>query len=601
MGKWKKVIAVSIVLLLAVSAASVYVLYQLGFFGSNYGDMDGYYFDLEGASSVGICNVESGEMDIGNAQMLNIASLAVCSIEQAGSAFSQDHRPVSHDSYLVAPSRVHSQLKNVQSKLFIEDDHGNKKIAKAYLNSSDMKDKKEHVNYKQSIVYVADAGKFILISYYKHNLSDVYNHLNYHGSFWSGDKDYASALIDKSTGLVHKLSGLWCGCTYGKYSGTNDVMPSIQYVGQIKGEEAFLINLDRNLEINNNNPGMFHDKRGLITIDIVDDQIVYKELITERNAGVGINTDDDGNPITVWDEGSPILGPVFEFYKNGIVHFTEYYGFTFQNGGSGSQGPNTFHVKHYLWFAETGERRAVNLDEIIDVDGYLCSEAVYENTYFPKQCNRYMSDGSTEVVMFSDAESYRVASEQKSPYCIYREIGTEQSVLYMYAVIHEPYQLFSGVFNRVTLSKDLTFTLEQDIFKEPMTQNIRPDLKGFIEYDHRLFWKLFPDQRNVVFISENLANVYTGLIIQDDNLYAIDDENGVLYIYNLTTGSKTTKSFSEINDLLYMYVDYNGVFTIEGSSDDGYLRGTLQDDGSFKFKKADLELDVVKKVKTKNN
>ena len=47
----------------------------------------------------------------------------------------------------------------------------------------------------------------------------------------------------------------------------------------------------------------------------------------------------------------------------------------------------------------------------------------------------------------------------------------------------------------------------------------------------------------------------------------------------------STKSFSETDEILYIYVDYDGKFVLEGTADKGYTRGTMQDDGSFKFKK----------------
>ena len=124
MGKWKKIIAVSVVLIMLASAGTVYYLYDQGFFGPTYGDMDGYYFDFEGSSEIGLCNVEMVETEITNAGILDTISLASNSVEQAGTSVSKNHRPVSHDNYLVAPSRVHSQLKNVQSKLFFDDEHG---------------------------------------------------------------------------------------------------------------------------------------------------------------------------------------------------------------------------------------------------------------------------------------------------------------------------------------------------------------------------------------------------------------------------------------------------------------------------------------------
>ena len=610
MVKWKKIIAVSVVLIMLASAGTVYYLYDQGFFGPTYGDMDGYYFDFEGSSEIGLCNVEMGETEITNAGILDTISLASNSVEQAGTSVSKNHRPVSHDNYLVAPSRVHSQLKNVQSKLFFDDEHGNHKIAKAYLSSSDMKNKTEHVNYKQSIVYVADAGQFILITYYKHNMSDVYNHLNYHGSFWSADRDYASALIEKDTGLVHKLSGLWCGCTYGKYAGTNDIMPSIEYVGEINGEDAFLINLERRLVTNNNNPGMFHDKRGLITIGLDQEgQITYKELVTERNAGVGVEYDDDGNRITVYDDGQPILGKEFEFYKNGIIHYYEMYSVNSDDHKSGDENKYKLSIKHYLYFTETGEKRAVDSDKIIDVDGYLCSSAEYRRSvnydrnmywdyFFPVSCVRYCSDGSEETVVFDDQESYRISSEQHYYNCIYRNIGETSTELYLAHKVYDPnFQKPQGEIDRITLYPDGTFSKESRLFNDYLFE-FDGHAEGIVIYDHRIFGKFCYESSNYLNIRDNMASVYLGYIIYDDNLICISDDKTKLEYYNLTLGTMSTKSFSETGEILYIYVDYDGRFVLEGTADKGYTRGTMQDDGSFKFKKTDLELDVVKKVKT---
>ena len=591
MGKWKKIIAVSIVLLMLVSAGTVYVLYKYGFF-SNYGDMDGYYFDFKGADQIGICNVEMGETSLSNAVFTDIISVNTVSMTPTGSPLSKENRPVSHDNYLVAPSRVHTQLKNIQSKLFIEDDQGNKELAMAYSNSSDMENKAHSINYKQSIVYVADAGDFILISYYKHRMSDVYNHLNYHGSFWSADRDYASALIEKSTGLVHKLSGLWCGCTYEKYSGTNDVMPSIQYAGKIKGEDAFLINLERNVFINNDNSGMFHDKRGLVTIGIDDSgKITYKELITERNAGYGVEKDDDGNRITAYDKDTPYLGSEFRFYKNGIVCYYEMTGIKKDRNSYFSPLDPPLTVQYYLWFSETGEKRAVDKSEIIDVDGYLCSSATYVNEYFPVSCTRYASDGSlTNISYDTDEERYRVATEQSYGSCFYRDIGSSETMLYM---THKDFYTGLHDIDRVTLYPDCTFSVDSNIFGENILF-IDGECDGFIIYDHRIFGKFSIDRIGHLNVERSISNKYTGFIISGDCLYCLEGNN--LEIYNLTDATKTVKTFQEMDKLLYMYVNADGVFELEGSSSDGYLRGEMKGDGSFEFKKADLELDVVTKI-----
>ena len=198
MALWKKILVVFIVLLLVASGATVYILYKYGFFGPSYGDMDGYYLDLEGAAEIGICNVNMGSDDISDAVLSNTMSLADSKGDAAYDSFSgSNNRPVSHDYYLVAPSRVHSQLDHMQNKLFKTDGDGHRTIIKAYKDADDLQEKNDSFSYKQSIVYVEDAGKFILITYYKHNMSDVWNHLNYHGSFWSRDVDYSSALIDK--------------------------------------------------------------------------------------------------------------------------------------------------------------------------------------------------------------------------------------------------------------------------------------------------------------------------------------------------------------------------------------------------------------------
>ena len=107
MAKWKKIVAVSVVLMMLASAGTVYYLYNSGFFLSSYGDMDGYYFDFEGSSEIGICNVEMGETEITGSAIFNTISLSN-SLEPAGINVSDNDRPVSHDNYLVAPSRVHS-------------------------------------------------------------------------------------------------------------------------------------------------------------------------------------------------------------------------------------------------------------------------------------------------------------------------------------------------------------------------------------------------------------------------------------------------------------------------------------------------------------
>ena len=94
------------------------------------------------------------------------------------------------------------------------------------------------------------------------------------------------------------------------------------------------------------------------------------------------------------------------------------------------------------------------------------------------------------------------------------------------------------------------------------------------------------------------SNTYIGYVLYNDNLIRISDDQTKLEIFNLSTGTKTSKSFSETGQILYIYVDYDDKFILEGVADEGYTRGTMNDDGSFTFKSADLELDVVKKVKT---
>ncbi len=587
MRRWKKIAVVLVVAVLVASSVLVYAMYESGEFDPFKNGFDGAYFDINNASDVGICMVEGG----GN--LLPLAFSDTISLTDAnGEARTVtakdigDNRPISHDRYVVAPSRVHTQLKDAQNKMFYDDEQGNRHMVNVYKNVKDFNGRTHSVNYRQNIVYVEDCGGFLLFTYYRHNMMDVYNHLNYHGGFWSRDYDYASALIDKSTGRTYSVTGLWCGCTYDKYEGTNDIMPSIRYFGKINGEDAFMINVERSLgENHKQTTGTFYDKRGLFTISVADNKLVYRELITERNAGWGVEYDSDGNRITVFDEGSPFLGYEFDRYRNDVVHYYKIYNLL----------RSDFSVEHYLWFPDTGESLLVDKDSIFECDGYVCSSVSYSNVFFPTDCTRYKSDGTTETVSFDDAESYRIASEHTYNSMVDKVTGNGSTTLYLVSekqVIDNPPDY---VIDRVTLNSDCTYTTDGDIFGQSMFNGGAVNY-GLVIYDHRLFYGYQVEKKSSLNIDTNINHKNAGYILHENKLYKIGDN--LLEIYDLSTGTTSTKSFEEMKDLLYIYVDGDERFIAEGTTENWYCKAVLKDDGSFDMSPTNLELDVVKKVKT---
>ena len=97
----------------------------------------------------------------------------------------------------------------------------------------------------------------------------------------------------------------------------------------------------------------------------------------------------------------------------------------------------------------------------------------------------------------------------------------------------------------------------------------------------------------------DLSYLYTEYVINGKMLYTI--ANNQLRVYDMFAGTKAVHSFTEMDEILYIYVDGDDRFIVEGSKGDGFVRGIMKNDGSFSFNDADLGFDVVQKVKTKNN
>ncbi len=89
-------------------------------------------------------------------------------------------------------------------------------------------------------------------------------------------------------------------------------------------------------------------------------------------------------------------------------------------------------------------------------------------------------------------------------------------------------------------------------------------------------------------------------MISEGKLYVLGEDNDLI-IYDMVEKTRSIHQFNQMNEILYIYVDAEGSFIAEGSTDAGFCRAVLSSDGNYTISDADLELDVVKKVKTKNN
>ena len=101
MGKWKKIIAISVVIIMMVSAVSVYMLY----FNVRYCDIEDLYFDIRDADDVGICTVESRSNTLSNAMFSDVISLNTMSADSAVGSFFENNNNGSNGgfTYLVPP------------------------------------------------------------------------------------------------------------------------------------------------------------------------------------------------------------------------------------------------------------------------------------------------------------------------------------------------------------------------------------------------------------------------------------------------------------------------------------------------------------------
>ena len=578
-----KAVAIIIVGILVVSSVGAILIFSNGHRGPNDAndvktispsEFDGGYFDIADASSLSICTLSNNQS---NSAAQNTSSAAngssAAMMPVGGSIYSN----VKYDDF---HNELHKTVKDEQSKKVM-----------FYKEESDMEqDQNPYDTAEGNIVYLEKFGSLYLMVFYTEPLGNIYNHLAIEDyDIWINDGTMLFYMVDSNTGKIFSVTGLWCGCTGWMYEGTNDLTPSVAYLGSYNGEEYFKVNNEGEMYKTKDPQGTFRDIEGVVAFKSDGENLTHRLVVADEDAMRWKYLYTDENKHNVWER---IDGKVKRFgfdmklYQNGLIRYMEATG--------GNEGDN-FQAITGEYYIMTVNGTPIKLDEWVEFSDYLCREMTFYNTYFPATMDRYKSDGTIEHIELSAEESYRLASLNHYDGCIYRETTDNSTILYFLRTTRTD-NITTGNVDRLELKNTREFVLEEDIFDIaiPMKSESRffiPFPVGdvdFIIHNGEIFYS------PINWTYSRLA-LNSGVMISDHYLYGADGK--VMREFNLLTGEN--KSYEiDTDTVTKVRVDENGHVYVEGYGEERYCKLDLGD-GGFVLSRSSVQVMTLKKVLAK--
>ena len=566
----KKVLAIVIVVAFAAASVGGYAL-----FDSLYGDhhhgkkisLANGYFDITDAESLSICTVQDSSGGDVAAQSVSVncgqgGNTSAAMLPTGGNVSS------ACDTY----AGYHNELHKVNDrKLDVK--------VKFYKDKIELKSNHDTDYSDWNIVYLEKCGNIYVMVYTTQNLGGLYDVLKQENvDFWNNDSNMSFVMVDARTGKVFEITGLWCGSTAWRYQGTNDMIPSLQYLGSYGGEEYFKVNVECNKYCVRPAGGEFRNIEGVVAFKINGENFHYRKVLVDEDAMVKEFTGSKNDEAS-WTqiEGKyKMFGYDMKLYENGLIRYIQ------NDGTQAGYWQGTFTGEDYVVTADGNTK--VKLDSgWKECSNYLCKSVTYYNDYFPTNMEVYDSDGSIKVISDISAErSYELASTSHYRGCIYRETTDNSTLFYILNT--------NGTVDRLELTKTLEQNTVPNIFGEsiPMLNpgNYMPGTRDdFHIYNNEIFyeaenWSYSKYSRN------------TAVMIVDHCLYAIDGT--IMKEYNMKTVE--IQEYDIPADVISkMRVDGEGRIYIEGNKSDNICKLDLGD-GGFQVSRTPAQLMTLKKV-----
>ena len=574
-----KVIAIIVVGILALSSVGAYVL-----FNNNKGnpseneigkvsvsEFDGGYFDIVDASSLSICTVSNEQSDSAVQNVSSSAKGASAAMMPVGGSI---YSNVTYDDF---HNELHKTVKDNQSEK-----------VQFYRDESDMeKDRNPNEFADGNIVYLERFGSLYLMVFYTQELRNIYNHLAYEDyDVWFNDGTMLFYMVDCNTGKVFSVTGLWCGCTGWMYEGTNDLTPSVVYLGCYDGEEYFKVNNEGERHKTKDPQGTFRDIEGVVAFKSDGENLTYRLIIADEDAMTWryLYTDETTKE-NVWekiDGKVKKFGFEMELYQNGLVRYME---------AKGNNGGDDFKDIYGDFYIRTVNGTSILLDDWVEFSDYICKEMTFYNTYFPATMDRYESDGTIKHIVLSAEESYNLASLNHYRGCIYRETTDSSTTMYILRT-EKIGDKTNGYVDRLELKNTREFVLDENIFDIPIPMVGKSRFTAFpvgnvdfVIHNGEIFYS------PINWTYSRLA-LNSGVMISDHYLYGID--GGVMKEFNLLTGEN--RSYDIPTDTVTkVRVDDNGHVYVEGYGDERYCKLDLGD-GGFQYSRSSVQVMTLKKV-----
>ena len=543
------------------------------------------YFDLAGAKSLSINTVEDSSA---SAASKVVASRTISTSSNGGAAL----MPTSNNISSVDGINYNGYHNELQKT----DNNGKITKVDGYQHKSDMQFKKDELKLKENIIYLEKCGSMYLTVWWDRQLSELYNLLSQdQADFWNNGEHMKFMLIDAKTGKAFTLTGLWCGSSSWKYTATNDVLPSMQYMGNYEGKEYFKVNVECNKYCSMPFEGEFTNIEGVVAFDINGENLSYEYIMVDEDAMVKRYTGIDKPTKYVWSglmeaKWELIDGKVKKYgyemtlYDNGIIRYK------LNDLEQIDEWQGRFTGEEYIRFPNGDSLKLTDGWE--ELSGYIYKSAEYENTYFPRAVERYESDGSTTVRVLTDAQSFTEASNKHYDGCIYREITDTVTKIYILKL--------DGSVDRLTLTNDLEFTMESDIFGGEKVILAEYKYRALPGDDYRTDFHVYNNQvyYEAIGWSYSMLSNNTKVSIIDDRLYFVDGT--VMKEYTLSTAAIKEYEIPDDTAVSNLRVDEDQNVYIEGKSYDNICKLDLGD-GGFQLSRTPPQMMTIKKILTDEN
>ncbi len=564
----KKILAVTIAAILVVSSVGAFYAFGGGklvnrlFSDVSYvSDFDGGYMGVVDAKTVSICTVEDSKNGILPSYVGNSGAAVM---PTGGNVFSD----ADYDGY-------HNELHKT-------DKNGDEGMVFFYSNESDMNKNSGKKDLENgNVIYLERCGSFYFMVYHIGSLAGIYNMMAHDNmDFWHNDTSKKFYMVDANTGKVFNLTGLWCGTTAWRYSGSNDVTPSIQYMGYYEGEEYFKVNVECNKYNARPVDGEFRNIEGVVAFKSDGENLTYRLVMVDDDAIIKtyIGPGEGENYFQQIEGKYRTYGYDMELYKNGLIRYV-LNDTPVLNGGRYWPGSDTGET-----YIRTVDGRSINVEgQWEECSNYICRNVDYDNTYFPVSMDRYESDGSIKTIVLSEAESYSLASTNHYTGCVHREVTDTSTFIYTLNL--------DGTVDRLELKKTLEYVLTENIFgqtipiKERAFDHAPISESDFYVHNNEVFYGMI--NWSYSRLSEN-----TGIMIIDSSLYAMMGD--VMKEYDLKTGEMKEYDIPA-DSVIKLRVDGNGHLYAEGYESETMCKLDLGD-GGFQVSRTSYQVMTLKKV-----